>query len=455
MRHRLMFLLVIVALKVCAQESPDSSAVMRQILQRLDSLEKENRELAQDVRSLRQELAASRSSNAPAVTAETTKPEQPSLDERISVEEQRTAEQAQTKVEAAHKFPIQLNGMLLFNAFANSAGSVPEYSGNYSLLTGPNRAGATLRQTLLGLDFQGPHLPGNGRVNGSLTMDFSNGASDPEYIRLRLRRADISFDWENRSFSIGQDKPLISPYQPDSLAEVGIPPLAGAGNLWLWLPQARYEERLHLGTNSGIKAQLSVMQTQETYATIPYSLQNTLEPARPALEGRFAFWHKIDDTRRFEFAPGFHVSTTHVAGASVGSHIGSFDWLIVPSSHFQLSGTVFRGQNVAGLGALGNGFTITPDGEVRPVNSMGGWAQVAFPITSRLTVNAFSGVENDHSPFLAASDIVHNWTYAANAMYHFGPNIVVSLEALQMRTRSLAGVPGLQNHYDLAFGYLF
>jgi hypothetical protein len=448
-------MLVFVTLKVCAQESAESSAVMKQILERLDSLEKENRELAQDVRSLRQELAASRSNNAPAVTADAAKPEQPSLDERLTVEEQRTAEQAQTKVEAAHKFPIQLNGMLLFNAFANSAGNASEYSGNYNLLTGPSRDGATVRQTLLGLDFQGPHLPGNGRVTGSITMDFSNGSSDPEYLRLRLRRADISLDWENRSFSIGQDKPLISPYQPDSLAEVGIPPLAGAGNLWLWLPQARYEERLHIGTNSGIKAQLSVMQTEESYATIPAPLQSTLEPARPALEGRFAFWHKIDDTRRFEFAPGFHVSTTHVAGASVGSHIGSLDWLIVPSSHLQFTGTVFKGQNVAGLGALGNGFAITPTGSVRPVNSAGGWAQAAFPITSRLTLNVFSGVENDHSPFLAASNLVHNWTYAANVMYHLGPNVVIGLEGLQMRTRSFAGVPGLQNHYDLAFGYLF
>jgi hypothetical protein len=451
----MMFMLVIVAMKLCAQESAGSSGVMKQILERLDSLEKENRELAQDVRALRQELAASRSNGAAPVTAEAAQPNQASLEERVTVEEQRTAEQAQTKVEASHKFPIQLNGMVLFNAFANSAGNASEYSDNYNLLTGPNRDGATLRQTLLGLDFQGPHLPGNGRVNGSITMDFSSGSSDPEYIRLRLRRADISLDWANRSFSIGQDKPLISPYQPDSLAEVGIPPLAGAGNLWLWLPQARYEERLHLGTSSGINAQLSVMQTEESYATLPPALQNKLEETRPALEGRFAFWHKIDDTRRFELAPGFHVSTTHVAGSSVASHIGSLDWLIVPGSHLQFSGTVFKGQNVAGLGALGNGFTITPKGDVRPVNSAGGWAQAAFPITNRLTFNVFSGLENDHSPFLTASNIVHNWTYAANLLYHLGPNVVVGLEALQMRTRSFAGVAGLQNHYDLALGYLF
>lgn len=455
MRHRLPTLVVIFALRAFAQDNSDSSAVMKQVLERLDSLEKENKELVEEVRLLRQELAASHS-NAGTVTPDNSKAQGASLDDRVSVQERRTAEQAQTKVEAAHKYPIQLNGMLLFNAFANSANNdVADYSNNYNLLTGPNRDGATVRQTLLGLDFEGPRLPGDGRINGFLTMDFYGGTSDPEYTRLMLRRAGISLDWKDRSFFVGQDKPLISPYKPDSLAEVGIPPLAGAGNLWLWLPQARYEERFHLGSNTGFTGQLSLMQTEESYAGVPATLASTLEQARPALEGRFAFWHKMGETKKIEFAPGFHVSTTHVGGTSVGSHIGSFDWLVVPASHLRFSGTVFTGQNVASLGALGNGFAIAPSGSVRPVNSSGGWVQLAVPVTSRLTFNLFSGLENDHSPFLTANEIVHNWTYASNFMYHLGPNVVFSLEALQMRTRSFADVRGLQNHYDLALGYLF
>jgi hypothetical protein len=452
MRHKLPLFFFVLAFRVCAQNDGGSTAVMKQVLERLDALERENKEMIQEIRSLRQELAESRS--APAV-APNAGESQPSVDERLSVEEHRTAEQAQTKVEAAHKFPIQLDGMLLFNAFGNSSRSAAEYSDNYNLLTGPSAFGATVRQTLLGLDFQGPHLPGDGTINGFVSMDFYGGTSDPEYTRFRIRRAGVSFDWKNRSFFVGQDKPLISPYQPDSLAEVGIPPLAGAGNLWLWLPQARYEERFHLGTGTGFTAQMALMQTGESYAAVPPSLAYTLEQARPALEGRFAFWHKFDDTRRFEIAPGFHVSSTHVAGSSVGSHIGSLDWLIIPASHLQLSGIIFSGQNVANLGALGNGFAITPSGDPRPVHSTGGWAQLAVPITSRLTFNVFSGVEDDHNSYLSAVSTVHNWTYASNFMYHLGPNVIVSLEALQMRTRTVSGVDALQNHYDLAIGYLF
>ena len=128
--------------------------------------------------------------------------------------------------------------------------------------------------------------------------------------------------------------------------------------MWLWLPQAKYEERLHFGSDNGLTAQLAVIQTDESYMVPPYGFTGTVEPARPALEGRFAFWHKFDDFRRFEIAPGFHVSTSHIAGQSVSSHLGSLDWLFVPTSHIRFTGTFFKGQNVAGLGSLGNGFVV-------------------------------------------------------------------------------------------------
>ena len=461
MHHKFLILAFVMTLRLAAQDAAGSPVPTKQILDRLDTLEKENRELMLEVKALRQAVETGKGSAAPAVssanegTSNQNAAQQAPLEERVAVEERRTAEQAQTKVEAAHKFPVQLNGMLLFNAFSNSenytAGS-PVY---YGVLTGPNSSGATVRQTLLGFDFQGPSLPGNGRVNGSLTMDFFGGYPDPEASRVRLRQAYVSLDWQNRSFSVGQQKPLISPYQPDSLAEVGIPPLSGAGNLWLWLPQARYEERIHFSSNTGLTAQAAVLQTNDNYAYVPPQFANSLEQARPALEGRFAFWHKFDDTRRFEIAPGFHVGTSHVAGGSAGSHIGSLDWLVVPSSYFRLTGTFFKGQNVAGLGSLGNGFVVLPDGQVKAVDSSGGWAQMSIPLTSRFTLNAFGGLEADHSPFLNATSSVRNWNYASNIMYRLGANVLVGVEAMQIRTRLLSGSTGVQNHYDLALGYLF
>jgi hypothetical protein len=440
-----------------AQQPADSTQLTQQILERLNTLEKQNRELLEEVHTLRKEVDANKAVAATnsGTAAPQNSAEQPPLDERVAVQERRTAEQAQTKVEAAHKLPIQLTGMVLFNAFSNTENYSTPSVNNYGLLSGPSSSGATLRQSLLGFNFQGPSLPGDGHINGSIMMDFYGGYADPEQTRVRLRQAYISMDWANRSFTVGQQKPLISPTQPDSLAEVGIPPLAGAGNLWLWLPQARYEERTHFGSNNGLTSQIAVLQTDEAYVNIPAQFASSLEQARPALEGRFAFWHKFDETRKFEIAPGFHVSSTHVAGTSVGSHIGSLDWLVVPENWLHFSGAFYKGQNVASLGALGNGFVVLANGDVRPVDSTGGWAQLSIPINSRFTFNVFGGLENDHSPFLSATSIVHNWNYASNVMYHLGPNVVVSLEAMQLRTRSFAGSSGVQNHYDLAIGYLF
>ncbi|HLH35391.1 MAG TPA: hypothetical protein VKX41_11995 [Alloacidobacterium sp.] len=459
MLRRIVLLSAVLLIHLAAQDQTDSHALMLQILQRLDTLERENHQLIEELHALKQQLnlpqrpAASPAQPSPEASPQSPKP---SLDERVTVAERRIAEQAQTKVEASQKFPISLNGMLLFNAFLNSANvTLTPSTSNYGLLSGPSQSGATVRQSLLGLDFQGPSLPGSGRVNGSLMMDFWAGSSAPGVSWLRIRRAYLSLDWPNRSFTVGQDKPLISPYAPDSLAEVGIPPLAGAGNLWRWLPQARYEERLHLGEDAGLIGQIAVLQTADEFATVPQRYANSLAAARPALEGRFALWHKLGDDGRIEFAPGFHLSSTHVAGTSVGSQIASLDWLFAPNAKFQFTGTYFHGQNIAGLGSLGNGFAILPDGEVYAIRAQGGWSQFSTALTKRLTLNLFAGLEDDEPGKMLNYQIARNLTYASNLIYHLGPNVVIGLEGLQMRTRTPSGVREVSNHYDLAFGYLF
>lgn len=453
MRHRLSVLALVCLAPAYAQQNADTSAMLQRILDRLDHLEEQNRELAQQVASLRQELAAARTAQE-APTAANTDQKSASLEERVAVNEARTAEQAQTKVEAAHKYPIQLTGLVLFNAFSNSSTNSSAEIREYNLLPDSYGSGATMRQTLLGFNFQGPQLPGNGHVNGSITMDFWGGSSTPGSNWFRLREADISLDWKNRSFTVGQEKSLIAPYAPDSLAEVGIPPLAGAGNFWYWLPQVRYEERIALGANSGIRAQAAILQTGGT-AYEPSESYAYVEPVKPALEGRVAFWHRFDETKRFEIAPGFHVSSIHDEGVSVGSRLVSLDWLIVPASRLTITGTAFTGQNVAGLGSLENGITENAAGIPRAVRSSGGWIQFVVPITKRLTWNTFAGLENDNRADLNAEALVHDWSYASNFMYHLNSSFIIGLEGLQMRTRSASGVSGVENRYDLAFGYLF
>ncbi len=174
----------------------------------------------------------------------------------------RIDELAQTKVEASQKFPIRITGMALFNASVNG-----QYNGDSinppvaSLRTGESTGGGTLAQTTLGLLFNGPQIFWRGKVNGSLYMDFFGGSTSSIGHLLRIRTAAINLDWTNTSIMFGQDKPIISPRDPDSLAQVGYSPLTGAGNPWLWQPQIRIEQRFALSQDSGLRLQAGVFQT--------------------------------------------------------------------------------------------------------------------------------------------------------------------------------------------------
>jgi hypothetical protein len=454
-RHRLKLVVALLTplVRAPAQSTPD----FKQILERLDRVENENRQLREQVRELREQM---RAGAAPALE------EKPKMEERLEIEERRTTEQAQTKVEASQRFPIRLTGMALVNGFYNSKqnGGVSNPT-VASLGHGDTVGGGTFRQSIIGLDYRGPQTLWGGKIHGSVFMDFFTGSSYGLNNALRLRTASFAVDWETRSLSIVQDKPLISPRDPDSLAQVGVPPLAGAGNLWWWEPQVRFEQRFRMGEQAGLNAQIGVIQTDEALASVPLAFASTLGDVRPGLEGRFGFYQKFGDELRIEIAPGFHVSDTHVAGASVPSRVFSTDWLLHLIRPLELTGFFFTGENVAHLGTSGirQGFSILGPGNVLPVNSRGGWTQLKIAATNRLSFHLMAGLQNDRRSDVLAGfgagglngGIGRNLAYGANFFYKLSPNVITSFETMQTRTSYLLFGQRLNNHYDLAFAYLF
>jgi hypothetical protein len=451
-----------VFLATAAAETPAAnSPALEQILKRLDRLEQQNRQLLDEVRGLRRELAASRErpssappETAPPEAAPADNAQAASIPERLDVEERRLEEQAQTKVESSQHMPVRITGMALFNAFLISRPSglvVPILSPvNQTASAG----GATLRQTILGLDFRGPETFGGGKVHGFLNMDFFGGPGEPYDSLFRIRTAGLEINWENTSVMFGQDKPLISPREPNSLAQVGVSPLTGAGNLWLWQPQARVEQRFHLDDRTTFRAQLGLIATREDYGYVPPAYASTLQNVRPALEGRFSLSHSLDDERRIEIGSGFDASTSHVAGVTVPARGFALDWFANPWRKLEFSGAFFRGRNLSNLGAVGQGFTIVKYGVI-PVHATGGWAQLSFVATPRLTFNLFSGEQDNRGRDLIYTGLNRNLAYAGNLMYRLAPNVILSLENGQVRTNWIGEGKRLSNYHDLGFAYLF
>src|SRR5579872_5945073 len=408
MRIRLSLpLTLLLPLTVFAQSGPET----QQILERLQRLEDQNRQLMSEIKALRQELATAGIKAAPSAAGEpqpsqqspaTTEAAAPApLDERVAIVEKRIDEQAQSKIEADHKLPVKLTGMLLFNAFANGRNSGGQEYPVVAALTAPGQSGAatdgaTLRQSVLGLEFQGPQIFGGGKISGSLYMDFWGGTGNALNQLVRLRVATLDFDWRNTSFSVGQDKPIIAPREPTSLAQIGVSPLTGAGNLWLWSPQARVEQRFAFGENAGLRAQTGVYLTSEgSSINVPTEYRSSLSSTRPALQGRFEFWRQFGDNARIEIAPGFSVSESHVNGMAIPSRIFSIDWLIRPISWFDFTGQFFSGRNAAVLGGLRQGIAFLPNEQIHAIQAAGGWAQLTFRATRRLSFNLYGGQEDD------------------------------------------------------------
>jgi hypothetical protein len=450
-----------------AQQKSD----FQQILDRLERIEQENQALAGEVRALRAELAASRSPAAPAAPPATeasgaatavsaaTSPPPPPLDEQVEVNTRRIAEQAQSKVEASQKLPITLTGMVLFNAFLNGRANG---GAEYPIVAAPGdnpaqAGGATISQSVIGLKFQGPQVLGGGQISGSIYADGWGGTPNNSLNHLlRLRTATVEIDWKNTTILAGQDKPIVSPREPNSLAQVAVSPLTGAGNLWLWSPQVRIEQRFAFDQRSGLIAQAGVYETSEpSYSARGGDELGLPSLPRPAIEGRFEFWRKLGEGSRLEIAPGFHASTTHAGGFSAPSRLATIDWLIQPVSKLQFTGMFFTGENAAGLGGLHQGFSIVDDIRAVSIGANGGWSQLSYLATTRLTFNFFAGEENDRLADLLPGDIHRNLLYGGNAIYRLGSNVLLGAEVSQVRTNYYLLPSRLNNHYDLSLGYLF
>jgi hypothetical protein len=477
-----LFMLLLVLVPAVLPAQIDAGAAQR-ILDRLDRLEAQNRALMDELKQLRGELAQARAStgetsapaqlNPPQGAAPATQPQetgaaanasgpQPAaaapatVEERIGIAEHRIEELSQEKVSVSQRLPFTITGMALLNtSWAGRANGGAEKPLSASLRQTPAVASGTFRQSVIGFTYEGPQVAGGATVRGTLYLDLFGGTTSSLNHLVRLRTASMELDWANTTLMVGQDKPLIAPREPMSLSQVAISPLTAAGNLWLWQPQVRLERRFHFSEHSGMRAQASIYQTSESSNPVPAEYAASLAAARPGWEGRVAFWKDWAGDRTLEFAPVVHVSDSHVQAQSVPSRIGGFDWLFRPWAKVDFSGAWFKGQNVTVLGSLRQGITFRNE-HALAVRTQGGWAQIAWRATPRLTFHVYGGEQDDVNRDLAAGAVAKNMAWAANASYRLGSNVLAGFEAFTART-TYVGTGGARsvNVYDLSLAYLF
>src|SRR6185312_15327762 len=202
--------------------TPDASQ-MQEKLQKLSAeLTAAMQRLQDELSALQAQFPASSPSSSSAAIAPPPTTSQDTA-EKVEILQAEVKQHEQSKVESVSKYPVRLTGLVLFNSFIN-AGTVdntdlpsiasPPAAGVSTLTTG-----ASVRQTILGVQVTGPHLFG-ARGSAEVNMDFYGGIPYSNYGTaagiMRLRTAAARLNWDRDSVEVAFTDPLISPLTPTS-----------------------------------------------------------------------------------------------------------------------------------------------------------------------------------------------------------------------------------------------
>jgi hypothetical protein len=454
-------------------------------------LRQELRETREDVTVLKEELSGPRV-NAPGRPADSTATAQgtgPSTSEDVhqrvtKLEEDqellgaKIEDQYQTKVESASKYRVKLSGMALLNVFTSRGGAnnldVPGYA-RAPMETNAS-FGATVRQSSLGLEVFGPEIAG-ARTKADIQADFFGGLPNtPNGVTMgvvRLRTAGLRLDWPHTSLVAGQYAPFFSPLSPTSLASVAYPALADAGNLWTWTPQVEVEHRFSLSETSGLILQggiLDPLTGEPPYEPYYRSASAGEKTGAPAYAARVAWTHGGSDRPLAVGVAGYYARQNWGFGRVVNSWAGTADWSVPMGSWLSLTGELYTGRAIGGLGATGgvsvvfNGDPTLSQTAVRGLRTTGGWAQLKFTPSARLEFNGAFGEDfpsyddlREFSQSLSyfGAGIGRNESGFLNTIYHVRSNLLLSLEYRRIWTSATSPSLATTNQVNLGAAVLF
>ena len=320
----------------------------------------------------------------------------------------RVEEQNQSKVESASKYRVKISGLILMNAFSTGGRVDQQELPNLALTKNgmDGSFGATLRQSILGLQVFGPEI-GGARASGDVAIDFFGGFPREPFGTtagiIRLRTAVGHLDWKNTSVNFGQDAPSFSPLSPTSFATLAEPAMSWAGNLWVWTPQANVEHRFtttedsYVSVSGGVMAPLTPDVPDSAVATSPGPGERS---RRPAFATQVSLHSKLFGRDALFGIGGYTSHLVYDFRRETNGWAATTFWQLPVAHWLEFSGEGYRGKAVGGLGGslwqdiVYNGDPTLPATEARFLNSLGGWTQLKFTASPRWELNTAVGQDN-------------------------------------------------------------
>jgi hypothetical protein len=465
------------------------SAALTETQEQLDQSQRRMQQLQRELDEVRHQMAAAGDQPAaPLSTAPSSLPEQSTatVEEREQTTEAAVKVLDQVKVESASRYPVKLTGLILFNGFLNRGFpdqvDLPAVALQPTATSGKGSLGGSLRQTVFGVEAQGPHVL-NARTSANIYFDFFDGVAYTSYGTsagvVRMRTAEISLDWQNDTLEAGLEAPLISPLSPTSYATVAEPSLAGAGNLWTWAPQLRYLHQLAMNKDDRLQFEFGLWDP-------PSAGYNPIQLFRPASPGELSE-QPAYESRVSYAAPGSKGAEAGIggyydrqaypgyAGSNYTDHLDAWastaDWRVPVARWLEFSGEGYRGRAIGGLGGgvykdvVAGSSPVSGLPVLQGLNAAGGWAQFKTRFTEELESNAAMGLDDGfsrdfHAVVLPATATpaqlrARNRMFVGNLVYRPKTYIILSPEYRRIWSWPIATSVNTLNVYTLSVGFEF
>jgi hypothetical protein len=402
----------------------------------------------------------------PALAQDTTRTSRDSLAARLqraeeAIEQLKQQAGQQSGVQARSGMTVEINGRVLVNAFSNTRRvnnvDVPTFVRPDSAGAFPaGGAGMAIRQTTLGISTSADDVLG-ATFNGALDVDFfggqqpSSGGRTFPLVRMRIARG--SLHWKNAELMVGQEGPLMSPLNPVSLAAIGIPGFTSAGNLWLWLPQARLTLRSSGDLRFGVAGAVLAPMSGDANGLFDTDNDIAERSRRPFVEGRaHVAWGSDEMAGAIGVSAhgGWFVrpgSTNQLESMAFGA-----DAKIPLANWLELRGEWFSGDGMRALGGGAIGQLLNTSGD--PLKSTGGWAQVNLKPSTRIEFGAGYGFDDPDDAVLGATARKKNVQTAAHLHLRPAGPIILGLEYRRLETTYTSG-PLVNDHFNIAIGFVF
>jgi hypothetical protein len=357
-----------------------------------------------------------------------------------------------------------VHGLILMNAFHTSEktnnSDVPQFALPPDPADNPaaSASGGSVRQSRVTVSALVPDFAG-GALLGELDVDFYGGQQPSTGGRtfplLRIRRAFAELAWNRLTVLVGQESPVIAMVSPSSLSAIGFPEFAGAGNLWLWLPQVRLSGEVAPVGTVRVAAEVAALaptsgEAQSAFLTQPDIAERS---GRPFLQSRLrARWGNPEEPG--ELSVGGHYGwIVDAAGERVASKAAAISLWTPVSRWVEVRAEGFMGQALAGLGGGGIGQNMVRDGV--PVRTTGGWVQLNLRPSRGWEIGGGLGIDDPDDEDLLPASRLRNRVLGAHVHWRRAP-LRAGVELREIHTRYAAPV-GTRSaaHANLAVGFEF